>query len=454
GTIIKLVYTHNRAHSEVYRAVEELEGPLLVFRDTEKSYLFVLEMQATNNRGEKSNVAVAIQLQRSESGHYLLSAYPLDALAKIKDLQNQGRLVYSKYTAQELEEAINKQAIPPTADAPSPFKPDLMRAAVKDGLSEIVMTKQDIVKFNPPIFTASMEKASLRALDVLTIRAAERAGEQLIKDWQAACENWGRFGREDAGRLGNGAKMLGEMQALIGATKGVLPERYCRMGHLNRLMRWAAIYARMQQDGTLPQVGEIKGPIYQKFLDKLQQADELNRLQGMSEQEAQEAMALLAGERLDTAMLKVARECRRRLELFLKDRELERIEHIVEKAYPKRQNGQKWPRGKMAADAYRRMERAREYMNLPADEVAESINDAKRKLDALDATDRGGVALMAVPGDSDGAFPAGRFLRGDSRRDTSRGAGHCLREASCGRGLTARAPPAACCGCRRTRRCS
>lgn len=237
------------------------------------------------------------------------------------------------------------------------------------------------------LVTYSMERASLRALNLLTIRADERAGEQLIKDWQAACENWGRFGREDAGRLGNGAKMLGEIQALIGATKGVLPERYCRMGHLNGLMRWAAIYARMQQDGTLPQVGEIKGPIYQKFLDKLQQADELNRLQGMSEQEAQEAMALLAGERLDTAMLKVARECRRRLELFLKDRELERIEHIVEKAYPKRQNGQKWPRGKMAADAYRRMERAREYMNLPADEVAERINDAKRKLDALDATD-------------------------------------------------------------------
>lgn len=256
------------------------------------------------------------------------------------------------------------------------------------------MDRREAIPFNSTLeypgealVTYNMERASLRALDLLTIRADERAGEQLIKDWQAACENWGRFGREDAGRLGNGAKMLGEMQALIGATKGVLPERYCRMGHLNGLMRWASIYAKMQQDGTLPQVGEIKGPIYQKFLEKLQQADELNRLQGMSEQEAQEAMALLAGERLDTAIMKVARECRRRLEIFLKDRELERIDHIVEKAYPKRQNGQKWPRGKMAADAYRRMERARQYMNLPADEVAELINDAKRKLNALDATD-------------------------------------------------------------------
>ena len=66
----------------------------------------------------------------SDAAQGLLSAYPHDALTKIKDLQKQGRLVYGKYTAQELEEAINKQAIPPTADAPSPFKPDLMRAAV------------------------------------------------------------------------------------------------------------------------------------------------------------------------------------------------------------------------------------------------------------------------------------------------------------------------------------
>ena len=36
-----------------------------------------------------------------------------------------------------------------------------------------------------------------------------------------------------------------------------------------------------------------------------------------------------------------------------------------------------------AAESYRRMERAREYMNLPADEVAERINDAKRVLDEL-----------------------------------------------------------------------
>lgn len=323
------------------------------------------------------NVLVAVQLSSRSSEKKEVKVNRIASMygkERIASLLSHPMLYWDKAKARIWMQAyrlqLPAQVLPKRASGRKILKPaDLVKYKFDTGLS------------------FAMEKASLRALNLLTIRADERAGEQLIKDWQAACENWGRFGREDAGRLGNGAKMLGEMQALIGATKGVLPERYCRMGHLNGLMRWASIYAKMQQDGTLPQVGEIKGPIYQKFLDKLQQADELNRLQGMSEQEAQEAMALLAGERLDTAMLKVARECRRRLELFLKDREQERIEHIVEKAYPKRQNGQKWPRGKMAADAYRRMERARQYMNLPADEVAERINDAKRKLDALDATD-------------------------------------------------------------------
>ncbi len=164
GTISKLVYTHHLAHPEVYRAVEELEDPLFVYRETGKTFVFVLEMEATNNKGAKSNVMAAIELERSGSGHYLMSAYPLDALSKIKDLQKQGRLVYSKYTAQELEEAINKQATPPTDNAPSPFKLGLMRSAVKDGLSEIVMTKQDIVKFNPPNFTASMTREQMEIM--------------------------------------------------------------------------------------------------------------------------------------------------------------------------------------------------------------------------------------------------------------------------------------------------
>lgn len=45
------------------------------------------------------------------------------------------------------------------------------------------------------------------------------------------------------------------------------------------------IYASMQQDGELPKAGVIKGPIYQKFVERMQKGDELNRVQGMSEAE-------------------------------------------------------------------------------------------------------------------------------------------------------------------------
>lgn len=45
------------------------------------------------------------------------------------------------------------------------------------------------------------------------------------------------------------------------------------------------IYARMQQDGELPKAGVIKGPIYQKFVERMQKSDELNRVQVMSEAE-------------------------------------------------------------------------------------------------------------------------------------------------------------------------
>lgn len=147
GTISKLVYTHNLAHPEVYRAVEELDDPLFVFKDTANSYLFVLEMQATNNKGVKSNVAVAIQMKRSESGHYLLSAYPLDALDKIVSQSEQKHLVYSKYTDSELNALLNKQATPPTDGASVFFQSALVRSAVKGGLTPTVKTKSDLVKY-------------------------------------------------------------------------------------------------------------------------------------------------------------------------------------------------------------------------------------------------------------------------------------------------------------------
>lgn len=234
------------------------------------------------------------------------------------------------------------------------------------------------------LVTFSMERASLQALDVLRTRADEREGERLMNDWQKACEGWAQLhvGGDDS-RLGNGAKMLGEIHALIGATKGVLPEKYARMGHLNGLLRWAAVYAQMQQTGEVPAEGVIAGPIYEKFVERMRYVDAKNEAYGLNDAEVKEAMALLAGERLDVAMLKVARECKRRLEWFLKDRERERIDWVVERAYPKREKGKRTPRGKMDAESYRRIERAYRLMAMEANDLAGLMNLIKSALDKM-----------------------------------------------------------------------
>lgn len=259
-----------------------------------------------------------------------------------------------------------------------------------------IQTPADLVKYKMQSgLSFAMERASLQALEVLRTRADEREGERLMNDWQRACEGWAQLhvGGDDT-RLGNGAKMLGEIHALIGATKGVLPEKYARMGHLHGLLRWAAVYAQMQQTGEVPESGVIAGPIYEKFVERMRYVDRKNAAFGLNEAEVKEAMAMLAGERLDVAMLKVATECKRRLELFLKDRERERIDWVVERAYPKRENGRRSPRGKMDADTYRRMERAYELMGMEAGAKAGLVERLKGVLEKLDSAPAEAVEVL------------------------------------------------------------
>lgn len=159
--------------------VEELDDPLFVFKDTANSYLFVLEMQATNNKGVKSNVAVAIQVKRSESGHYLLSAYPLDALDKIVSQSEQKHLVYSKYTDSELNALLNKQTTPPTDGASVFFQSALVRSAVKGGLTPMVKTKSDLVKYkseNNLSFSMERNLAAVHSLSPEKFLAALELG--------------------------------------------------------------------------------------------------------------------------------------------------------------------------------------------------------------------------------------------------------------------------------------
>lgn len=234
-----------------------------------------------------------------------------------------------------------------------------------------------------------MEKATLAGLHLLQNRVDEQQGEMLIKEWKRLAEQWSTMGGDEGQRLGSGAKFLGELNALLSATRNVLPEKYARMGRFNGLMRWATVYAQMMQDGKVPRHSMLKGAIYQKFVEAMTRRDEHNRLNGMTDAEAKEAIAVIAGERLDAAMDKVVVETIYRLEMFLKDRERERIDWIVKRAYPKREEGQKWPRGKMDADSYRRMEDAYKLMGMEANDVAKLIEGVKHDLEELDPEEDG-----------------------------------------------------------------
>lgn len=374
-TLRKLLTDHNLTDELTYEIVEKMNDPVLAIQETPTTYLVLLDVLAENKNGVMAPVVCAVEHKKGKDGNrYLVSAYSLDNKKETKITEQFKKLVYCKYSTTAKF----------TADAPQGRAYELLRAAISGGHTSNVADLEDAVKFNQANFSASMEKASLQALDVLRTRADEREGERLMNDWQKACEGWAQLHvGDDDSRLGNGAKMLGEIYAPIGATKGVLPEKYTRMGHLNGLLRWAAVYANMQQTGEVPAEGVIAGPIYEKFVERMRYVDAKNEAYGLNDAEVKEAMALLAGERLDVAMLKVARECKRRLEMFLKDRERERIDWVVERAYPKRENGKRTPRGKMDAEAYRRMERAYRLMEMEANEVAGLMNLIKSALDKM-----------------------------------------------------------------------
>ena len=148
------------------------------------------------------------------------------------------------------------------------------------------------------------------------------------------------------------------------------------------MLAWAGVYARMAQTGQMPKRGAIKGEIYDRFVRELSKKNELMQLQGMSEAEAREVLMDLGSAKLETAFLKVGRDCAQRLDAFLKDRALERINWLYKMAYPKREEGQAWTRGKMASDAYRLVEKVMAIIGRSHEQrakVDEEIREVRRE---------------------------------------------------------------------------
>ena len=189
-------------------------------------------------------------------------------------------------------------------------------------------------------FSASMARVTQRSMELLEARGEEEVAQDIMADMRAACERLSVVLADDDvdARRGTGLKVYAEMQALMSAVRAALPEKYLRQGNLDMLLRWASAYAQMAQNGNVPARGTIKGKAFDMFVDALQRQAERDRLQGMTEEEAREVLMEIASDKLETAFLKVARDSVRRLDQFLKDRALERIEWLYTHAYPTRED--------------------------------------------------------------------------------------------------------------------
>lgn len=136
--VYKLAHKHKLSDEEIETIIKTLDDPLLVIKESSTSYIFYLPVEARNKAGIMSPVMAALRMRRDEeSGHYMMSTYPLENMQKIEERIRRGDVVYSKYT----EAALSN------SNAPSPFKPDLVRLLVNRGFTGNVLTEEDIVNF-------------------------------------------------------------------------------------------------------------------------------------------------------------------------------------------------------------------------------------------------------------------------------------------------------------------
>lgn len=200
----------------------------------------------------------------------------------------------------------------------------------------------------------SMTRATQRSLELLESRSEEEVAQQIMDDLRKACERLAVVLADDGAdsQRGEGLRVYAEMQALLSAVRQALPENYLKQGNLEMLLRWAAMYARMAQDGQVPAKGTIKGEAFEKFVSALTRQTQRDVLQGMSEEEVRDALMEMAGQKMEVYFQKVARDSVQRIDRFLKDRALERIEWVYKHAYPTREEGKAWSRGKMATADY------------------------------------------------------------------------------------------------------
>ena len=236
--------------------------------------------------------------------------------------------------------------------------------------------------------TASQRREAVqKELALIAVKDEQIAA--LASDWERMLQDLNKVSRAgESVRLGDGARLYAELLSLISATRAILPPHLAQMGRLNLLMHWAAAYAEMVQHGDLPmRGGAMKGAVAEKFLSAMRKQRDALLLQGLSEEEAREAMAQLGAERLDRSLRKVAVACRDQLNRYVKEQAWERIESIRKRAMPKSEPGHRSKKGKMDADHYRTMGEIIRALRMTEEQMDEEYQAVVAQMQTLTGTE-------------------------------------------------------------------
>ena len=236
--------------------------------------------------------------------------------------------------------------------------------------------------------TASQRREAVqKELSLIAVKDEQIAA--LASDWERMLQDLNKVSRAgESVRLGDGARLYAELLSLISATRAILPPHLAQMGRLNLLMHWAAAYAEMVQHGDLPmRGGAMKGAVAEKFLSAMRKQRDALLLQGLSEEEAREAMAQLGAERLDRSLRKVAVACRDQLNRYVKEQAWERIESIRKRAMPKSEPGHRSKKGKMDSDHYRTMGEIMRALRMTEEQMDEEYQAVVAQMQALTGTE-------------------------------------------------------------------
>lgn len=231
------------------------------------------------------------------------------------------------------------------------------------------------------LVTYSLTGAAAAGRRVLEESGDEYVANRLQEAWQKNLEKWSvlHAGKADAN---SAMRAVMEMEGLVKATYDVVQDDV-KLGRLYMLQRWAMVYARMVESGEIPPKGALKGQAYEKFVERLAEQQRTERRRGMSREQAEELVKELGVTRLEGAMEKVARECMRAAEWHLKQKETARVKRLLEAAWPKREEGKKSPRGKLAAREYRRLEWIAKVMEFSGEDKYNETQRIIREIDEL-----------------------------------------------------------------------